>query len=142
MLSAAERAKKWAENLGRAKSSIRAGIEGVTVAPTQKAAAAVDKYRDGCTKAADDGSFVAGCNRVTLQEWKDKAINKGLSNLDTGIRSGESKVATFQAKATPYYAQAKARAAAVQGTGRSAAREKMEAVWDVMDELKQANQRG
>lgn len=142
MMTPQELSKKWAENLSRSKTSIRKGIEGVTVAPTQKAAQAVDKYRQGCTKAADDGSFVAGCNRVTLQEWKDKAINKGLANLDTGIREGESRVAAFQQKAAPYYRQAKERAAAVQGSGRSAAMEKMTAVWDVMEELKQANVRG
>lgn len=141
MQSPAELAKKWAENLTRNKASIRAGIEAVSVAPTQKAAQAVGKYRDGCTRAADDGTFVAGCNRVTLQEWKNKAINKGLTNLDVGVREAEQKVAAFQAKAAPFYRQARERAEAVEGSGRSAAIAKMNAVWDVMEELRQANTR-
>lgn len=142
MLSPAERAKKWAENLTRNKASIRAGIEAVSVAPTQKAAAAVGKYRDGCTRAADDGSFVNGCNKVSLQDWKNKAINKGLANLDTGVREAEAKVAAFQAKAAPFYRTASERAAAVEGSGRSAAIAKMTAVWDTMEELRLANSRG
>lgn len=142
MMTPQEQAKKWAENLTRAKSSIRAGINGVTVSPTQKAAAAVGKYRDGCTRAADDGAFVAGCNKVSLQEWKDKSLNKGLANLETGVKEGESRMAAYMTKAAPYFKQAKERAAAVEGSGRAAAIEKMSAVWDVMAELKQANQRG
>lgn len=142
MMTPQELAKKWAENLTRAKTSIRKGIEGVTVSPTQKAAQQVQKYRDGCVRAADDGAFVSGCNRVTLQEWKDKAINKGLSNLETGVRDGESKVVAFQTKFAPYAKQASERAAAVEGSGRSAAMEKMIAVWDVMEQFRQSNNRG
>lgn len=141
-MSAQDRAKKWAENLIRSKPSIRSGIEGVTVSPTAKAAAAVDKYADGCARAASEGTFVAGCQKVTLQDWKDKAIGKGLANLDTGVRASETKVAAFQQKAEPYYKMAKERAAAVQGSGRSAAMAKMEAVWDVMEQLRSANVRG
>ena len=141
-LSAAERAKKWAENLIRNKPSIRAGIEGVTESPTAKAARAVDKDAAGCQRAVADGTFVAGCQRVTLQDWKDRTINKGLANLDVGVRQAESKVAAFQQKAEPYYKMAKDRAAAVQGSGDGAAHEKMQAVWDVMRQLKAANVRG
>lgn len=141
-LSPQERAAKWGRNLVNAKPSIRAGVEGVTVAPTQKAAEAVDKYAAGCQRAVSDGSFVAGCKRVSLQQWKDLTINKGLNNLDAGVRAGESKVAIFQAKAEPYFKRAKELASQVQGFGRQAAREKMEKVWDVMEELRQANVRG
>jgi hypothetical protein len=141
-MSPQEQAKKWAENLTRAKPSIRAGVQAVTQSPTQKAAAAVDKYREGVIRAVDNGSFVAGCNRVTLQEWKDKMINKGLANLETGVREGESRMAAFMAKAAPYFKQAKEAASQVEGTGRAAAMEKMTRVWDVMEELRQANQRG
>jgi len=142
MQSPQELAKKWAENLVRNKASIRAGIEGVTVAPTAKAAAAVNKYSDGCQRAVSEGTFVAGCNRVTLQEWKDKTINKGLANLDVGVRNAETKVASFQQKAMPYYKQAKERAAMVEGTGRAAQIARIEAALDVMEQLRQANVRG
>lgn len=141
-LSPQERAAKWGRNLVNAKPSIKAGVQGVTVAPTQKAAEAVDKYAAGCSRAVSEGTFVAGCQKVTLQQWKDLTINKGLNNLDAGVREAESKVAQFQAKADPYFARAKAAAASVQGTGRAAARQKMEAVWDVMEELRMANVRG
>lgn len=142
MQSSQELAKKWAENLVRSKASIRAGIDQVSVAPTQKAAAAVNKYADGCQRAVSEGRFVAGCNRVTLQEWKDKTINKGLANLDVGVRNAESKVASFQAKAMPYYKQAKERAAAIEGTGRAAQIARIEAALDVMEQLRAANVRG
>lgn len=133
-----ENAKLWSERLSGAKSRIKSGIQGVTVSPTQKAAAAVDKYKAGCQKAADDGSFVSGCNKVSLQDWKNAAINKGLNNLDTGVREGEARVAAFQAKAAPFFKAASDAAAAVEGTGRSAAMQKMTAVWDAMDDLKQS----
>lgn len=141
-MSASERAKKWSENLIRNKASIRAGIEAVTVSPTSKAAAAVDKYADGCARAVSEGRFVSGCQKVSLQDWKDRAINKGLANLDVGVRQAEAKVAAFQQKAEPYYKRAKEAAAAIQGTGRGAAMAKMEAVWDVMQQLRDAGVRG
>lgn len=137
-----EIAAKWSRNLVNNKASIRAGIESVTVSPTQKAAEQVDKWASNCARAAQDGSFVAGCQRVSLQQWKDLAINKGLKNLDEGVRQAESKVATYQAKAAPYFKQAADAAARVQGSGDGAAHEKMQAVWDVMRALKEARVRG
>lgn len=129
-------AKKWSTNLSNAKASIKAGIQAVTVSPTSKAAAAVDAYKAGCQRAADSGAFVNGCNKVTLQQWKDKTINKGLANLDNGLKDGETNMAAFQQKARPFYEAASQAAANVTGTGRTAAMAKMNAVWDAMDDLK------
>lgn len=141
-MSPQEIAAKWSRNLVNNKATIRAGIEGVTEAPTARAAAAVDKYAAGCQRAVQDGSFVAGCQRVTLQTWKDLTINKGLNNLDAGVRAAEPKVAIYQGKAAPYFKAASEAAKRVQGSGDAAAHEKMQAVWDVMRQLKEARVRG
>jgi len=100
-LSAQEIAKKWSENTIRNKATWLAGINGVRGNPMTKAAAAVDKYADGCQAAALDGTFVKGCQRVSEAQWKAACGDKGFKNIDTGVRQGESKLAAYLEQAMP-----------------------------------------
>lgn len=99
-LTALEVAQKWAENSIRAKPTMEAGIRNTTEAPTLKAAAAVNRYADGCSRAATDGSFVKGCQAVTLEDWKQASLDK-IANLDKGVRSGQSKMSRFMESFLP-----------------------------------------
>jgi predicted transcriptional regulator len=98
-------AARWKESMNGAAARYKEGVQAVTTAPTHQAAQAVDRYRSGTQRAADDGSFVDGCMSVSLQEWQQKAVDKGANNLATGARLAESKVMKVMTSLMPHAKQ-------------------------------------
>lgn len=94
--SAADAAAKWQQGFGAAGASWAAGIEAVTVAPGQLAAAAMPRYLSGVQ--ANANKWAANSAAVTLATWKQQSINKGQARLATGAQTGMAK---YQAKIGP-----------------------------------------
>lgn len=90
-----EFATKHATRLKASLPEMRTGIERVTEAPTAKAAAKADKMLAGITEAITSGKWARGLNRVTLEEWRDKTITKGLPRVATGIDAAHDKQVVF-----------------------------------------------
>jgi hypothetical protein len=87
--SAAEAAQRWQQGFGAAGAKWAAGVESVTVAPGQLAAAAMPRYLAGVQGNAQKwASRTAG---VTLAQWKQQSIDKGQSRLATGAQTGMGK---------------------------------------------------
>ena len=101
-LTPAEFQEKHARRLKASIDDMRKGIEGVTEAPTAKAAAKVAKMRTNINAAVDSGKWAAGLNRVSLPEWKDKMINKGLNRVAGGIDEAAAKTTAFAADLLPH----------------------------------------
>ena len=76
---------KWKARMADAGKAMAEGVQSMTENPMAKAAAAVDKYAAGVRKAVDDGSYVAGLNKVPVEEWKQTMIKKGVANMQTGV---------------------------------------------------------
>lgn len=95
-------ADKWAQNLGSAATAIKDGVNAVTTAPTALAAAAQDRYVAGVQQAAASGKWQAGLNRVTLQDWKDSMLAKGLARVGPGAAAAKGKFASFMSQLLPY----------------------------------------
>ena len=104
-----EVAKKWAERLQAAKPQIESGVRSVTVAPTQKAAAKADKYVAGVQRAVEENRFQRGLQKVSLADWQQSMIVKGLQRLSNGVKAAEGKVEQFQAEFLPYVESVQAR---------------------------------
>lgn len=94
--------EKQARNLKASLPDIKAGIERVTVAPGVKAAAKKDKMRANLLKSLDDGTWEKRVKGVTLEDWKSKAINKGLQNIPAGIDAAKEKTIAFANKLLPH----------------------------------------
>ena len=94
--------EKHANNLKASTTYIQQGIEGVTESPTLKAAAKKDKMRAGILKAIDDGKWEAGLRRVTNEDWKRAAIEKGIPRIAAGIDGAAQKVEDFAAQLLPH----------------------------------------
>lgn len=87
--SAAEAAQRWQTGFGAAGQKWADGIDAVTVAPGQLAAAALPRYLAGVQQNAQKwASRSAG---VTLAQWKQQSIAKGQSRLATGAQTGMAK---------------------------------------------------
>jgi hypothetical protein len=91
-VNAAEFAEKWGRRMKNSRTDIERGVDRVTQAPGQRAAAAENKMRIGIMEALDSGKWKARVAAVPLEEWKDKTKNKGLARLDSGVDGAMRKV--------------------------------------------------
>lgn len=78
---------KYKRNTSQAVQDYTTGVMGVTQSPTQKAAAAVDKYAAGVQDAVSSGRFVAALQAVTLNDWQQASTGKGARNYATGTQN-------------------------------------------------------
>ena len=97
-----EFADKYARRLKGAISDIKSGVERVNESPTEKAARKADKMKEHLIAAIDSGKWQNGLRRVTLDEWKDKMINKGLNRISAGVDASKGKVQDFASQLLPY----------------------------------------
>ena len=97
-------AEKQARNLKAAQPDIRRGVERVTESPTAKAAAAQEKMIANLTESVRNGKWARGLNRVTLEDWKGKMLEKGIPRIAAGIDAAYDKVVGFAAELLPFQA--------------------------------------
>lgn len=90
--TAAQVAAKWSQNLANSQQSIKDGVNGVQTSPTALAAANPQGYLQGVQNAVANGTWAAGLNRVSLQDWKNAMLNKGLGRVATGAAQAQPKV--------------------------------------------------
>lgn len=100
--TAQEVQEKHATRLKAALPDMQKGVEKVTVSPTLKAAAKKTKMLANLTKAVQDGKWEAGLKRVTLDDWKNKMINKGIGRVSVGIDEAAPKTIAFYEKLLPF----------------------------------------
>lgn len=98
-----EIARKWAQNLGGSTESIRRGVERVTESPTAKAATpeATQKYLQGVQEAVASGRRAAGLNGVSVQDWKNLMLTKGLGRIGSGASAAMPRMERFLAQFLP-----------------------------------------
>lgn len=98
-------AQKWAKNLSASTSAIQAGVQAVTVNPAQLAAQAVNQYLAGVQAAVASGKFQRNLQKVTLQDWQNAMLTKGLNRIAAGASAAQPKMAAFMGKWLPYMQQ-------------------------------------
>lgn len=89
----ASAAEAWATNFGNAGTKYTAGINAVTVAPGQLAAAQKNAYVQGVQNNAN--IWASKVAAVDLGTWKAAATGVGAQRLATGATKGQPKMQTF-----------------------------------------------
>jgi len=92
-VSPQEGAQKWAARLTAAVEDIRRGVQKVTESPTAKAAEKKDKWIAELQRAAQEGRWELGLRSVTLDEWKNAMLSKGIARIPDGARTAQGKYA-------------------------------------------------
>lgn len=95
-------AKKWAAGMQQATQSMTDGVNSVTVSPTEKAAAAVDKWEAGVRRARTEGTYESGLRSVSLAQWQDAMRTKGIPRITDGVRAAQPKMERFLGELLPY----------------------------------------
>jgi hypothetical protein len=100
-LTPEEYAQKWATRTAAATPEYQAGIQRVTQAPGQAAAAKEQKYQAGVQAAVTSGKWRRNVGAVSLQSWQESAMNKGAQRLASGAQAAQSKMAAAGARILP-----------------------------------------
>ena len=108
MVNADQATTNWVNAMGTASTRMKAGVEAVTVSPTEQAAAAQDRYLMGVQRAVASGKWARGLRRVSLQDWKTAMISKGVDRVATGAMQARDKMRKFLGEWLPYVQQVKA----------------------------------
>ncbi len=100
--TASEITGKWQRNMKNATTDIKRGIERVTESPTVAAARQETKMVDNLTAAVSNGKWRRGLERVSLEDWRSKALNKGLQRIPAGVDEAGKKVESFHSQLIPH----------------------------------------
>jgi hypothetical protein len=90
-----EFAEKHARRLKASLPDMQAGVLRVTKAPTEQAAAKQDKMLANLTASVQSGKWARGLRRVSLSDWQQKFIDKGLNRVAAGIDGAKDKQVAF-----------------------------------------------
>lgn len=102
MLSSAAVAAKWAQNTSGAAAAMKAGVMAVTTAPTATAAQHLDRYQQGVMNAVSSGKMAAALNAVSLQDWQQAMVTKGIARVPQGVQAAQPKFQSFMDSWLPY----------------------------------------
>lgn len=97
--TAASAAQAWQTGFAGAGQKYTDGINAVTVAPGQLAAAQRNAYVSGVQASAP--IWAAKVAAVDLQTWKNQATTVGAQRLATGATKGAAKMSAFMTKFLP-----------------------------------------
>lgn len=92
--------QKWVQNIGAAGAAITAGVNAVTRAPGQSAAAQADKWLLKVQNAKDKWKTNVGA--VSLPSWQQSMINVGIPRVASGAQAKQGKVTAFATQFFPY----------------------------------------
>lgn len=95
-----EVAKRWSTNLAGASDKISAGVRAVATSPTARAAQQKAKYVAGVQAKAD--KWAARLNAVSLADWQNSMIQRGIPRIASGAAASEGKMASFLSQLLPY----------------------------------------
>jgi len=101
-LTPEEFADKHNRRLKAALADMEAGIKKVTEAPTAKAAAKQEKMKQRLLARIDDGTWANRLKAVSLEEWKEKTVSKGIPRVSAGIDAAREKVTKFAEQLLPH----------------------------------------
>jgi len=111
MISAAEFREKHLRRTVAASADMRAGVERVTVSPTEKAAAKQEKMISRLTEAVRTGKWARGLKKVSLSDWKTKMLDVGVGRVAGGLEAAGGKVEAFAAQFLPFVEAVQAKVA-------------------------------
>lgn len=94
-------AEKHGRRLKQAIPDMEIGINRVTISPTKQAAAKMDKLKANLIKAIDSGKMKRRMEAVTVEDWKDKMLTKGLGRVASGIDAAHAKQVAFASQLLP-----------------------------------------
>lgn len=95
-------ADKWNRRIKAAVPDIQAGVQRVSTAPGEAAAAKADKMLQNLQEAVTSGRWANRVRSVTLEEWRAQTLNKGIPRIASGADGAVNKQREFASQLLPY----------------------------------------
>jgi hypothetical protein len=95
-------AAKWQNRTKSAVNEMKAGVDAVTVAPGQQAAAAADVWQQKLQQPETLEKFRRRVAGVSLQQWKDAMGTKGVQRVAAGVDAAAPTMQQFMADFLPH----------------------------------------
>lgn len=92
----------WASGMAQAGKKITDGVNAVTEAPGQKAAAAADLWQQRVSDPLVKAKFQRRSQAVSLQDWKTAMLTKGVNRVGAGAAASKPKFAKFMQQFLPF----------------------------------------
>jgi len=80
---------KWGRRLNAAGPDITNGVKRVKQAPGEAAAAAAELMLQRLTESVQSGVWAKQVASVSLQDWQDAMINKGIQRINQGVTQAQ-----------------------------------------------------
>lgn len=96
-----EYAEKWSRRLRGATEDIRRGVNRVDVAPGELAANAQDAMLQNLTEAINSGLWASRVRAVSLADWKEATLTKGVARIPSGVEAATPKMAKMAQELLP-----------------------------------------
>lgn len=95
-------AQKWATRIGGATTEITNGVNAVTTAPSASAIKQQAKLINNWNNAITSGKWAKNLGAVTLQQWQNAMVTKGIQRISTGAQAAIPNQTAFYAKLLPF----------------------------------------
>jgi hypothetical protein len=92
-VNAQEWLDKWGRRLNSAGQDIQAGVKRVTTAPGQLAAQSQPLMLQRLTEAINNGTWARNVSAVSLADWQNDFINKGIPRIAQGVTQAQKSKA-------------------------------------------------
>jgi len=102
MASAAEIAQQWVERMGASTEKARKGVQRVSESPGQKAAQAADLWQQRVSSEDAKRRFQSNVGAVTLEEWRQQMLEKGIGRMAGGAQAAKAKFQRFWGQFGPF----------------------------------------
>lgn len=102
-------ASKWQNRTKAAVNEMKAGVDAVTTAPGQQAAAAADVWQQRLQQAETLDKFRRNVGAVSLQQWKDAMTSKGVQRVAAGVDAATPVFTQFMTDFLPHVQSVAAR---------------------------------
>ncbi len=93
-------AADWASRLAASGDKIQRGVQAVQTSPGQLAARQADVWANNAMAAKS--KFARNAARVSLGDWQQAMITKGVPRIATGAQAGQAKMAAFLQSFLPF----------------------------------------
>jgi hypothetical protein len=91
---------RWVTGMTGSTAAMQRGVNAVTVAPGERAAAAADKWLAKVTQSKD--KFARRVRSVSLQQWQQSMNDYGISRVAQGASQKKGKMQDFMTEYLPY----------------------------------------
>lgn len=102
MIDPATAAQNWVTGMQQSTSKITAGVQAVTVAPGQAAARQAQVWAQNT--AAAQAKYAKNVAAVSLQDWQNAVLTKGVQRVASGATAAQGKMANAMSQILPQIA--------------------------------------